>query len=69
VRIVLVTGANTGIGYAISERPVRDGSDVGFATPRENLVASLCSAEVAYVTGELRDRRRGDDPGRRRAVF
>jgi NAD(P)-dependent dehydrogenase (short-subunit alcohol dehydrogenase family) len=58
VRVALVTGANKGIGRAISERLLRDGFALGFAThERDNETAEQLRAfgELHEVWGDLAD--------------
>jgi len=57
-RVALVTGANKGIGRAISERLVRDGFALGFAThdPDEETANELRAlGELHEVSGDLAD--------------
>src|SRR5438105_14884478 len=60
-RIALVTGANSGIGYSIAERLLRDGFALGYATqdtgaeyeePKQRLDGL---GTVHWVTGDLGD--------------
>jgi NAD(P)-dependent dehydrogenase (short-subunit alcohol dehydrogenase family) len=57
----LVTGANTGIGYAIAERLLGDGLSVGYATQarderhREPYERLSQQGEVHWVAGDLSD--------------
>jgi NAD(P)-dependent dehydrogenase (short-subunit alcohol dehydrogenase family) len=56
VRVALVTGANTGIGRAISERLLRDGFALGFATHSEDKVSAAelsALGKLHAVTGDL----------------
>ncbi|MEP7334910.1 MAG: SDR family oxidoreductase [Actinomycetota bacterium] len=58
MRVALVTGANTGIGRAISERLLRDGFALGFATrePKEEIASELRRhGDVHEVSGDLTD--------------
>ncbi len=58
---VLVTGANTGIGYGIAERMLKDGFSVGYATQgreekyREPYERLSQLGPVHWVAGDLRD--------------
>jgi glucose 1-dehydrogenase len=61
-KVVLVTGANTGIGYAIAERLLRDGWAVGYATSsrdddkyREPYERLSQLGRVHWVAGDLSD--------------
>ena len=58
MRVALVTGANKGIGRAISERLLRDGFALGFATrkPDEETANELRAlGDVHEVSGDLTD--------------
>lgn len=60
-RVALVTGANTGIGWAISRRLQRDGLALGFATHREDDDARARCEEISsggrveWLSGDLSD--------------
>ena len=59
MRVALVTGADTGIGFAISERLLRDGFALGFATREQDDEARSAldelAGEVEWVWGDLVD--------------
>jgi NAD(P)-dependent dehydrogenase (short-subunit alcohol dehydrogenase family) len=60
LRVALVTGADTGIGFAICKRLQRDGFGLGFATHEEDddaraALDELAGGRVEWVTGDLSD--------------
>jgi 3-oxoacyl-[acyl-carrier protein] reductase len=60
LRVALVTGAETGIGFAICKRLQRDGFALGFATREEDdesraALKELGDGEVEWVWGDLAD--------------
>jgi 2-hydroxycyclohexanecarboxyl-CoA dehydrogenase len=60
LRVALVTGADTGIGFAICERLQRDGFALGFATHEQDddsraALEELDSGKVEWVWGDLAD--------------
>jgi glucose 1-dehydrogenase len=61
VRVSLVTGANSGIGYGIAERLLRDGYALGYATAdresdKQEAFDRLANAgRVHWVSGDLSD--------------
>jgi NAD(P)-dependent dehydrogenase (short-subunit alcohol dehydrogenase family) len=60
VRVALVTGADTGIGFAICKRLQRDGFALGFATREQdddgrNALEELDGGKVEWVWGDLAD--------------
>jgi glucose 1-dehydrogenase len=60
LRVALVTGADTGIGFAICERLQRDGFALGFATHEQDddsraALERLGDAKVEWVWGDLAD--------------
>jgi NAD(P)-dependent dehydrogenase (short-subunit alcohol dehydrogenase family) len=56
VKVALVTGANTGIGFAIAKRLLADGFALGYAT-RDDDRGPLdeLHGEIAWVVGDLTD--------------
>jgi glucose 1-dehydrogenase len=65
-KVALVTGANTGIGWAIAQRLQRDGFAVGFHTrddgdeSRSRLEELAGAGRVHWVVGDLSDRDIGE---------
>ena len=60
MRVALVTGADTGIGFAISKRLQRDGFALGFATHEQDdegraALEQLDGGRVEWVIGDLSD--------------
>ena len=60
MRVALVTGADTGIGFAICKRLQRDGFALGFATREQDddgraALEELGDGEVEWVWGDLAD--------------
>jgi NAD(P)-dependent dehydrogenase (short-subunit alcohol dehydrogenase family) len=60
LRVALVTGADTGIGFAISKRLQRDGFALGFATHEQDdegraALEQLDGGRVEWVIGDLSD--------------
>jgi NAD(P)-dependent dehydrogenase (short-subunit alcohol dehydrogenase family) len=60
VRVALVTGADTGIGFAICKHLQRDGFALGFATHEQDddsraALEELDAGEVEWVWGDLAD--------------
>ena len=59
-RVALVTGADTGIGYAVAQRLQRDGFTLGFATRDRSerargALEQLSAGPVEWVSGDLSD--------------
>jgi hypothetical protein len=59
-RVALVTGADTGIGFAIAQRLQRDGFALGFATRERDdearaALERLGNGPIEWVTGDLGD--------------
>ena len=59
MRVALVTGADTGIGFAISKRLLRDGFSLGFATrewdDESRSAFEELDGDVEWVSGDLAD--------------